>query len=82
MPRGDVPWYNPVLSKWNPNTGIGDYVTTMAPLTLRVIRPAGDYYIWDPRAKVISFAGPHDWGSTALPLAGQPWVEFGPETSG
>lgn len=82
MPKFDVPWYNPVTSTWNPTAGVGNYDTFDAPMTLRLIRPTGDYYIWDPRSKVVSMAGPHDWGTTSMPLEGAPWIEFGPETGG
>jgi len=78
LPRIPVPWYDPVQSKWNTTSMVGDYVTFDAPMGLRLITPAGDYYIWDPRAKVLSIAGPHDWGETGLPMTGSPRIEFGP----
>lgn len=81
MPRGDIVWYDPIQSRWDETTLVGDYVTFDAPLTLRLVRPGGDYFIWDPKAKVISMAGPHDWGETGLPLSASPWIEFGPETT-
>lgn len=82
LPKFSVPWYDPVGSKWDATAGVGDYVTFDSPMTLRLIRPPGDYFMWDSRAKVISIAGPHDWGSTALPLDSAPWIEFGPESPG
>jgi len=84
LPRMEVPWYDPYRSTWNPDTKIGDYVTFMSTMDLRLIRPTGNYYLWDARAKVLSFAGPHDWGvsSTELPLESWPWIEFKAETSG
>jgi len=81
MPTGSVPWYDPVRSTWDPVAGIGIYVDFDAPMTLRLIKPSGDYVIWDPRAKVISMAGPHDWGPVSLPVGPTPWIEFGPETT-
>jgi len=80
LPQFDIPWYDPVQSAWNPTTGIGDYVTFDAPLTLREVKPFGNYFLWDPRAKVISIAGPYDWGQTGLPTTASPWIEFGPVT--
>jgi len=76
-----VPWYDPARSAWNPTAKIGNYVTFMSPITLRSVLPAGDYYLWDARGKVLSFAGPHAWGATSLPQFGSPWIEFGPETA-
>jgi hypothetical protein len=74
-----VPWYDPVRSTWNAVTKLGDYVTFDAPMALRFIAPDGPYYVWDARGKVMSFAGPHTWGTTSMPLQGAPWIEFGPE---
>ncbi|HKZ98247.1 MAG TPA: PKD domain-containing protein [Thermoplasmata archaeon] len=84
MPRFEVPWYDPVRSVWNPTEKIGDYVTFMSHLELRLIRPSGNYYLYDPRANVVSIAGPHSWGvaDNVLPLEGFPYIEFGPETTG
>jgi len=76
-----VPWYDPYNSRWNENTKIGDYVTFMAPMKLRLVNPSGDFYLWDARGKVLSFAGPFDWGTNTLPALGAPWIEFGPETA-
>lgn len=81
LPTFDVPWYDPHESRWDPIANVGDYATFDAPMTLRFVRPGTGYYIWDPWGKVLSFAGPHDWGvaSTVLPLEGAPYVEFAPE---
>jgi len=77
-----IPWYDPVRSTWNGATKLGDYVTFNAPMTLRLVNPAGAYYSWDARGKVVSFAGPHDWGTSAPPMYGAPWIEFAPESAG
>jgi len=84
LPRFEVPWYDPVRSTWNAEKKIGDYYVFNSTMTLRLVRPGGSYFIWDSRAKVLSMAGPHDWGvpPTQLPLEGTPWIEFGPETRG
>jgi hypothetical protein len=91
LPSLSVPWYDPVKSRWNPETKIGDYVTFDSPLTLRYIcsdpaRPStcssaaqGAFFTWDQRGKTISMAGPHSWGTDDLPLDPSPWVEFVPE---
>lgn len=85
LPRFKVPWYNPYNSTWDdkarpPHPSYVEFNSTM---TLRVgaVEPAGDYYLWDPYGKVISMAGPHDWGTSSLPLTPAPYFEFGPETS-
>lgn len=81
-----VPWYDPDQSEWNPTTKIGDYVSFLAPMTLRSVKvenqivAPGDLYLWDARGKVLSFAGPYVYGTSGLPLYGSPWIEFGPET--
>jgi chitodextrinase len=86
MPRFEVPWYDPVHSTWNADEKIGNYVTFMSTMDLRLVRPFGDYFIWDPRAKTLSIAGPYDWTTqpdyTELPLEAWPTIEFGPETIG
>lgn len=93
MPKFDVPWYDPVKSHWQASKKLGDYNTFMSPMTLRQIctspddastcssQPNGDYYTWDNRGKILSFAGPHEWPSD-MPLEPAPWVEFAPEVSG
>lgn len=84
MPRGNVPWYDPVQSTWNPATKIGNYVANpaAAPMTLRFVSPAGNYYLWDPRTKVLSFAGPFNYpGETGAPVLPEPWVEMQPEAA-
>ena len=84
LPRSPVPWYDPVQSKWNPQTLLGDYVTRMANMSLRFVKvddqvtAPGGFYLWDARGKIMSIAGPWDWGTT-LPLTGSPWIEFAPE---
>ena len=84
LPRIEIPWYDPVQSYWDADNKIGIYTTFMSTLTLRLIRPLGDYWMWDSRAKVLSLAGPHSWGGlpTDLPQEGWPWIEFAPETAG
>lgn len=84
MPQGNVPWFDPVQSSWDPVKKLGNYVFTSAPITLRFVEPDnsefGEYYLWDSRAKVLSFAGPYDYGGrTGLPLLPEPWVEMQPE---
>lgn len=84
MPKFPVPWYDPARSTWNTNTLLGDYVTFNAPMTLRfvsidgVVTPAGGFYIWDSRGKIVSMAGPWTYPTT-MPLVGSPWIEFAPE---
>jgi len=82
MPKDEVPWYRPYVSVWNPLAKLGNYQTFMSRMTLRHLTPDGNYYLWDDRAKVMSLAGPHSWGTTGLPLTSAPWIEFAPETSG
>ena len=82
LPTFEIPWYKPYASTWDAANKIGNYVTFMSTLTLGSITPSGNYYTWDARAKVISMAGPHDWGTTSLPLVSAPYIVFQPETSG
>jgi hypothetical protein len=89
LPQGTVPWYDPVESVWNPNTKIGDYVVSQAPITLRFVKVNGDvqqpgtFFVWDSRGKVLSFAGPYDYGgATGAPALPEPWVEMQPEAVG
>lgn len=81
LPISEIPWYDPYRSTWNAAAKLGDYVTFMSTLTLKSITPTGNYYTWDPRSKVISFAGPYSWGPNTLPLASAPYIEFVPETT-
>ena len=83
MPQGNVPWFDPVGSTWNSVKLIGNYAVTYAPITLRFVEPVGNYYLWDPRTKVLSFAGPYDYGGrTGAPDLPEPWVEMQPEAVG
>ncbi len=96
LPKIDVPWYDPVKSKWTWSSGhkYGDYITFDSPMTLRMIcnnvdnystcssGSSGTYYTWDARGRTLSIAGPYDWGEKDPPLQPAPWIEFAPETSG
>jgi hypothetical protein len=85
LPQFEVPWYDPAQSTWNTVTILGDYVTTTSNMTLRFVKvdgsvvEPGDFYVWDARGKMMSFAGPWTW-PTSLPLVGSPWIEFAPES--
>ncbi len=84
LPSFRMPWFDPVKSAWNPSKLIGDYVTFLSNLTLRLVTPsAGGYWLWDARAKVFSLAAPAGfrWSDTGAPLASEPYIEFGPETT-
>ncbi len=86
LPQGNVPWFDPVKSTWDPSRKLGNYDRFDAPITLRSVEPDnskyGDYYLWDARTKVLSFAGPYDYGGrTDLPPLSEPWVEFQPEAA-
>ena len=96
MPQGNIPWFDPWQSVWNDQTLIGDYSVTYAPITLRfvkefpdpgrpegVVMQPGTYFLWDSRTKVLSFAGPYDFGGrTGLPSMPEPWIEMQPEATG
>lgn len=90
VPRGEVPWYDPVRSTWDPVEQVGQYSAFGSTMTLRLVKADGQpvppdpgtFYLWDVRGKVISIAGPHDWGRSDLPLDPTPWIEFAPETVG
>ncbi len=84
MPRFKVPWFDPVKSVWDPTKLIGDYVTFLSNLTLRLVSPGTGYYLWDARDKVLSVAAPAGfrWPDAGLPLSSEPYIEFGPETTG
>ncbi len=84
MPNFRVPWFDPVRSHWNPNTLIGDYVTFVSNMTLRMVTPTGGYWLWDPRGRTVSIAAPagFHWPDSGLPLNPEPYIEFGPETTG
>jgi len=78
LPRNNVTWYDPVRSSWDPVAKIGQYTTFDAGMTLGEVRPGGDYFLWDADARVLSFAGPHDWANESVPLEGAPWIELVP----
>jgi hypothetical protein len=84
MPSFTIPWYDPVRSQWDPTSLIGRYVTFDSALTLRSVTPAGGYWLWDSRAKVLSMAAPPGfrWPDTGAPLTSEPYIEFGPESTG
>lgn len=84
LPTFKVPWFDPVTSHWDPNRLIGDYVTFLSNVSLRLVSPGTGYYLWDARGKVLSIAAPAGfrWSDTGAPLGPEPYVEFGPETSG
>ena len=83
LPQGDVPWFDAYRSTWDRVRLIGNYKITYAPITLRYVLPDGNYFLWDPRTKVLSFAGPYDYGGrTDLPVLPEPWVEMQPEAVG
>jgi len=78
----EVPWYDPVNSRWDPVAKIGVYQSTMASMTLSRVTPAANpldpYYVWDARGRVVSLAGPFSSGATGVPLYGEPIIEFRP----
>ena len=82
MPTFKVPWFDPVKSHWDPNRLIGDYVTFLSNLTLRLVS-RGTPYLWDARGKVLSVAAPagFQWPDSGLPLSPEPYIEFGPEAT-
>ncbi len=89
MPTGQVPWFRPFQSTWNPSTPPNNwlsdysyYYSRIGGVTVTPGNGAAPYYLWDVRGKVLSFAGPNDWGTTSLPTNPFPFVEFTPETSG
>lgn len=82
LPQGPIPWYSPFKSHWDTTTKLGDYVLFDSALTLRSVTPGTGYYLWDDVAKVLSIAGPYDWGTTSLPTDSAPFVSFAPVTPG
>ncbi len=84
MPTGQIPWYDPVKSKWDSVNRIGQYVTYNSALRFRLVSPVGGYWLWDPRGKVLSMAAPagFQWPDTGVPLNPEPYIEFGPESTG
>lgn len=85
MPNFKVPWFDPVKSHWDSSLLIGDYVTYLSNLTLRLVSPGTGYSLWDARGKVLSVAAPAGFrwpDAPGLPLNPEPYIEFGPETSG
>jgi len=81
LPSFEIPWYDPHRSTWDAAAKIGNYVTFLSTLALKSITPTGNYYTWDSRAKVVSIAGPYDWGAASLPVVSAPYIEFVPETT-
>ncbi len=82
LPRGPIPWIDPVKSTWDATNKIGHYVMFNATLALGSIKPLGTYALWDPNGNVLSIAGPWDWGTTALPMDSSPSIEFVPAPTG
>ncbi len=84
MPTFRVPWFDPVKSHWDPAKLIGNYVTFLSNLTLRMVTPSTGYWLWDARGKVLSVAAPagFQWPDSGLPLSPEPSIEFGPESTG
>jgi PKD repeat protein len=84
MPSFPIPWYDPVRSQWDPANLVGRYVTFNSALALRLVTPAGGYWLWDVRARVFSMAAPSGfrWPDTGAPLNPEPYIEFGPESTG
>jgi chitodextrinase len=84
MPTFRVPWFDPVKSHWDPAKLIGDYVTFLSNMTLRMVTPSSGYWLWDARGRVLSMAAPAGfrWPDSGLPLNSEPYIEFRPESSG
>jgi len=82
LPRGPIPWIDPVKSSWDATNKIGHYVMFNATLALGSVTPLGTYALWDSSGNVMSIAGPWDWGTSALPMDSAPVIELVPAPSG
>src|SRR3989442_12983966 len=67
LPRGPIPWIDPVKSSWDATNKIGHYVMFNATLALGSVTPLGTYALWDSSANVMSIARPCDLCTSALP---------------
>lgn len=88
MPNFKIPWVDPTKSTWNTITNVTNYVTYNSYLRLTTVEAGGTaatgFWTWDARSRVFSMAAPagFQWPDSGVPLNPDPYIEFGPETTG